>query len=185
MILIGMDVATTSGLTCFNGERLVRCEAFKATGASNGAIFASFRLWLVSTLAAIKEQEGQVEAAAIEACLRSDMTRKVANKAGDGFEVQHIVPAATSERLHGLFAHAEEILATRNIATHIVHQATWRKAFTGNGRAKKEETLALVQRLFRERNIKSKDAAESLGVCWWLKGELNRRPEADLFQGAA
>jgi Holliday junction resolvasome RuvABC endonuclease subunit len=61
-----------------------------------------------------------------------------------------------------------------------VHQATWRKSFTGNGRASKDDTLLLAKRLVP--NLKSKDAGEAIGIAWHLNGELSRPPVADLFQ---
>jgi hypothetical protein len=51
-----------------------------------------------------------------------------------------------------------------------VHQSSWRKSFTGNARASKEESLAVAQRIVP--GLKSKDAAEAIGVAWHLNGVL-------------
>jgi Holliday junction resolvasome RuvABC endonuclease subunit len=64
-----------------------------------------------------------------------------------------------------------------------VNQGTWRKSFTGSGRATKDDSLAYARLI--DKSITSHDAAEALGVAWWLRGQLDARfsaPRGDLFE---
>jgi hypothetical protein len=171
MIVAGFDIATTTGCCILNGSTVVHIEAFRAKGEDDGAIFTNWRGWFRAMLVS-----HQVEVVAIEAPLVTDI--KAPDKRPNAIpgQTRNPVTMKTYLRLYGLRGHAVQICNALNIECRELHQSTWRKAFTGNGRASKEETLALARRIYP--NLKSKDAAEALGVAWALNGELSKR---DLF----
>lgn len=175
MIIAGADIATTTGIAILDGSKVVHIEAFRAKGADDAEIFANWRPWFRSMLIA-----HGVQACAIEAPLVTDLKAPDKRPNARPGETRNPVTMKTYLRLYGLRAHAVEICKSLNIDCRELHQSTWRKAFTGNGRATKEETLALARRIYPA--LKSKDAAEALGVCWALNGELSKM---DLFAGAA
>lgn len=176
MIIAGLDIATTTGISVMQGDKLLHAEAYRPKGKESSAIFHGFRTHLRSLLVSFR-----VEHVAAEEPLRTDIKRKNP----DGSE-SPMISMATAYRLHGLIAHAEEVCFSLNIPFIPVHQSTWRKAFLGNGRADKD--MALAQCNLLGYGIKSKDAAESIGVCWWLAGHLKvarlNRP-GELFSGEA
>lgn len=177
MIVVGLDLATTTGLAVLDGTRVVHIESFRPPGKEDAPIFAGFRRWLRATLVAHEVQE-----AAIEQALVTNISAPDKRPGAQPGQTHNPVTMKTYLRLYGLRAHALEVCFSLNIPCREIHQSSWRKAFTGNGRASKEETLALARRLVP--NLKSKDAAEALGVAWALNGELSK-PTADLFEGAA
>jgi hypothetical protein len=155
-VIAGLDVATTTGLAVFDGGRLVHAEAYRPPGKTNGEINSGFRAWLLSMFKA-----HAVEYVAGEEPLVTNLK----DKAGDP-----IVTMSTYRRIYGLYGVLEELCATLNLPFEAVHQATWRKAFLGNGRGDKDMSLAQCKQL--RWPIKSKDAAEAAGVAWWLAGHL-------------
>jgi hypothetical protein len=173
MIVGGADLATTSGLAILDGTRVVHIESHRPAGKTDSEIFTGFRIWLRAMLIA-----HGVEHLGVEAPLVTDIKapdRRANAKPG---ETHNPVTMKTYLRLYGLRAHAVQICHSLNIGCTEIHQATWRKAFTGNGRASKEEVLALAQRLVP--GLKSKDSSDALGVAWALNGELSK-PNVDLF----
>jgi hypothetical protein len=175
MITAGFDIATTTGCCILDGSKVVHIEAFRAKGEGDAEIFANWRPWFRSMLIA-----HDVQACAIEAPLVTDIKAPDKRPNARPGETRNPVTMKTYLRLYGLRAHAVEICKSLNIDCRELHQSSWRKAFTGNGRATKEETLALAKRICP--TLKSKDAAEALGVAWALNGELSKM---DLFAGAA
>lgn len=175
MITAGFDIATTTGCCILDGSKVVHIEAFRAKGADDAEIFANWRPWFRSMLLA-----HGVQACAIEAPLVTDIKAPDTRPNARPGQTRNPVTMKTYLRLYGLRAHAVEIAKSLNIDCRELHQSSWRKAFTGNGRATKEETLALARRIYPA--LKSKDAAEALGVAWALNGELSK---LDLFAGAA
>ena len=175
MIVAGLDLATTTGLAILDGTRVVHIEAFRPPGKEDAPIFAGFRQWLRAMMISHGVQE-----AAIEQALVTDIKTPDKRPNARPGETRNPVTMKTYLRLYGLRAHAIEVFHTLNIPVREIHQSTWRKAFCGNGRATKEETLALARRIYPA--LKSKDAAEALGVAWALNGELSKM---DLFAGAA
>jgi hypothetical protein len=160
MIVAGFDLATVSGCAVLDGSRVLHVEAFKAGGDQDGPIFAAFKVWFRGTLLA-----HQVQHAAIEQPLRTPMIDPKTN------ELSPKSNMATYLRLYGLRGHALAICAELHIPCEEVNQMTWRKAFVGNGRAKKADALALARQLVP--SLKSNDAAEAIGVAWWLQGHLS------------
>ena len=178
MILAGLDIATTTGITVLDGERLVFARPFKWEGNCSGEVFRHFR----STWYRLVEKYQIVESAA-EQPLRTDIELKgKPNEDGSEGETTR-PPMKTFLRIYGLCAIYEEVCAAHKIGCRYVNQGTWRKAFTGNGRATKDDALAWAQLV--DKSITSYDAAESMGVAWWLRGELNPKyaaPRGDLFE---
>lgn len=158
-----------------DGSKVVHIEAFRAHGKEDAEIFASWRPWFRSMLIA-----HEVQSCAIEAPLVTDIKAPDKRPNARPGETRNPVTMKTYLRLYGLRAHAVEICQSLNIPCRELHQSSWRKAFTGNGRATKEDTLALARRIYP--GLKSKDAAEALGVAWALNGELSK---IDMFAGAA
>lgn len=177
MILAGFDIATTTGAAFLSGSKILHAEAFRPKGDTDAQIFHGFREWFRAMLIA-----HEVEHVAIEQPLVTDI--RIADKRENAKpgDTHNPVTMKTYLRLYGLRGHAVEICEAINVPCRELHQATWRKAFTGNGRATKEETLALARQLVP--GLKSKDAAEAIGIAWALAGELRAaslvRP-GDLF----
>lgn len=158
MIVAGLDLATCSGCAILDGSRVLHVEAYRASGTNDGEIFFTFRKWLRKTLI-----QYSVQSVAVEQPLRTPSIDK------DG-ELSIKSQMSTYLRLYGLRAHAVETCARLGIDCREVNQASWRKAFTGNGRASKDDVLALAQKIVP--GLKSTDASDAIGVAWWLNGEL-------------
>lgn len=177
MILAGFDIATTTGCALLSGDKIVHAEAFRPKGTEDAEIFAGFRTWFRCMLLA-----HDVQHIAIEQPLVTDIRAPDKRQGARPGETHNPVTMKTYLRLYGLRAHAVEIAHTLNIPLLEAHQATWRKSFTGNGRATKEESFALAKLLYP--SLKSKDAAEAIGIAWHLSGVLRQaslvRP-GDLF----
>lgn len=175
-VLCGLDIATTTGIAVFDGERFVHAEAFRPKGKEDAEIFDGFRTHIRALLVGYG-----VEYVGIEEVLRSDLTRK--EKDGSVVPISNM---KTFLRLYGLRAHAIQICHTLNIDHHEVNQSTWRKAFLRNGRADKDMAMAQCQQM--RWSVPNKDAAEACGVAWWLGGHLRAHGAAlpgDLFANNA
>jgi hypothetical protein len=181
MALAGFDIATTTGAAFLDGTKIVEAVSYRAKGTGDAEIFCDFRQWFNVMLGRY-----QVTHVAIEQPLVTNIELDDHRPNGRPGKKYNPVTMATYLRLYGLRGHAIQICKARRIPVIECHQATWRKSFTGNGRATKEETLALAQRLVPD--LKSKDAAEAVGVVWHLAGVLKSaqmfRP-GELFSGAA
>ncbi|AMX93711.1 MULTISPECIES: hypothetical protein [Mesorhizobium] len=206
MVIGGLDIATTTG-AAFLKDGVFTAETFVYSGAKKkksildgadeklaldanelGKVFDWFdrvvRIWLVTN---------RIESLAIEEPLRTDFAgRKKAvvdtnsNWAGKSvtYEKKGGISLKTIFKLHGLEAIACRVCAQLNIPVMFVNQATWRLAFLGNGRPPdaKSEAVKMCRKLGIE--ITSVDAAEGVGVCWWLDRHLNpysHRRANDLF----
>lgn len=178
MRILGLDVATTTGITHLNGERLMFCSAFRWEGKCNGEIFRHCRKTLYGLI-----EKYEIEHGAAEEPLRTDIELKgKPNEDGTEGEKRHVT-MQTFQRIYGLCAIVEEVFAAHSVPFRYIHQGTWRKSFTGSGRATKDDSLALARLI--DRTINSHDAAESLGVAWTLRGQLDPRfsaPRGDLFE---
>lgn len=184
-VITGLDIATRTGITIMDGDRLLHCEAFRPKGDTDAEIFHGFRVHLRATLRAFDVEYGAAEQP-LPTNLQADFMQKDGALAGVA-KKRNPVTMATYMRIYGLYGHAAEIFYALNIPFEPVHQATWRKAFLGSGRADKDMAVAQVAQLSKQRGwpeITSKDACESLGVAWWLAGHLKiaqmARP-GDLF----
>lgn len=176
MRIAGFDLATTTGAAVLEGGRLLHAEKFRAAGDTHAEIFRGFRRWFYNFL---RSQE--VERAAIEAPLITTISRKLP----DGTS-EPLTNLQTFLVLYGVRAIALET-GYRVLGQEIfeVNQATWRKAFLGNGRAKKADAIAQCKLL--RWSVPNADAAEACGVAWWLDGHLrqsNRARPGDLFAEA-
>lgn len=165
MIVAGFDIATTTGAAVLDGARVLHVEAFRAAGDTEAAIFTAFRAWFRKML-----KDYGVQHVAIEQALVTDIRAPV--EGGKPGETRNPITFKTYLRLYGLRAIAVQAAHGLNVPLIEVHQGTWRKSFTGNGRAKKEETLALAQNIVP--GLKSKDAAEAIGIAWHLNGVLRQ-----------
>lgn len=181
MIIAGFDIATTTGAAFMSGDKIIHAEAFRPKGDTDAEIFKGFRVWFRAMLLS-----HQVQHAAIEQPLVTDIRAPDKRDNAKPGDTRNPVTMKTYLRLYGLRGHAVEICESLNIPCEECHQSSWRKSFTGNGRATKEETLALARQLVP--GLKSKDAAEAVGVVWHLAGMLKEahltRP-GDLFEGRA
>jgi hypothetical protein len=162
VIVGGFDIATTTGCAILDDVRPLHVEAFRAIGETDGEIYGSFRTWFLEIL-----KRFGVRYVAIEQALVTDIRAPVEGKPG---ETRNPVTYKTYLRLYGLRAIALEAANTVGIQPLEVHQATWRKSFTGNGRASKEDSLAQARQILP--GLKSKDAAEAVGIAWHLNGVL-------------
>lgn len=176
MIVAGADLATTSGLAILEGTKVLHIESHRPAGKDDATIFAGFRVWLRGMLLA-----HHVEYLGVEAPLVTDIQAPDRRENALPGQKRNPVTMKTYLRLYGLRAHAVEIAHTLSIPCIELHQSSWRKAFTGNGRATKEQVLVVSRQLVP--NLKSKDASDALGVAWALNGELNHRA-SDLFNKA-
>jgi hypothetical protein len=180
MMIAGLDIATTTGIALLDGEQLVWAHAFKWEGACSGEIFRHFRSTFYKHI-----QKYEIVQVAAEEPLRTDIELKgKLNEDGTEGEKRHVT-MQTFQRIYGLCAICEEVCAAHSVKFQYVHQGTWRKAFTGNGRATKADALAYARLV--DKSITSTDAAEALGVAWWLRGQLDPRfaaPRGDLFEPA-
>lgn len=168
MIVCGLDLATRSGIAVLDGTRLVHGEAFRPRGDNDAEIFHGFRVHFRSLLVAY-----DVKHVAAEQPLPTNIQvadKKADERTGTAGAMRNPVTMATYLRIYGIFAHASEICHALNIPFGVVHQATWRKAFLGNGHADKD--MAVAQCRLLGLNLKSKDLAEAVGVAWWLNGIL-------------
>jgi Holliday junction resolvasome RuvABC endonuclease subunit len=156
VIVAGFDIATTTGCAVLDGDTVLRCSAFTAEGDTEAEIFTGFRAWFRGLL-----QYYNVDHVAIEQPLVTS----------------HGSPATfrTFLRLYGLRAIAMQSAHGLGIPVIEVNQMRWRKAFMGRPRASKDETLAYAQTLVP--GLKSKDAAEALGVAFYLKRALREQKE--------
>lgn len=152
MIIAGFDIATTTGAAIIDGDAVLRCASFRPDGDNDAEIFTGFRAWFRGLL-----RHYNVDHIAIEQPLISTGAATMYR---------------TLLRLYGLRAIAMQSAQGLGLPIVEIHQATWRKSFTGNGRASKEQTLALAQTMVP--GLKSKDAAEALGVARHLNGVLRQ-----------
>lgn len=173
MLVAGFDIATVTGCAVLDGTRVVHIEAFRAPGKTDPEIFARWRPWFRNMILA-----HGIEYIAVEAPLVTDIQAPDRRENAQPGQKRNPVTMKTYLRLYGLRAHAVEIAHTLNVGCIEIHQSTWRKAFTGNGRATKEQVLVVARQLVP--NLKSKDASDALGVAWALNGELNHRA-SDMF----
>lgn len=176
MIVAGFDIATTTGAAILDGARVLHAEAFRAPGKTDPEIFSHWRTWFQTMLLA-----HEVKHVAIEQPLVTDIKAPDRSANAKPGEMRNPITMKTYLRLYGLRAHAVEICETLKVPCMEVHQGTWRKSFTGNGRASKDQSLLIARQLYP--GLKSKDAAEAIGIAWHLNGELSHRA-SDLFPEA-
>lgn len=164
MIIAGFDLATTTGFAVLDGTRVINVGAYHAKGETDAVVFSNFRAWIRGLI-----RDHDIKRVAIEAALVTNIRKP--KEDGEPGETFNPVTYRTYLRLYGLRAIAIQAAYGLGLPAPLeAHQASWRRSFTGNARASKEETLALAQRLVP--GLKSKDAAEAIGVAWHLNGVL-------------
>lgn len=200
----GLDCATTSGLTALKAgvytattfrasvkKKFLEKDDGKGLDAEREGEIARkfadfFQTWLI---------DNQIGYMAIEAPLPSNPTRKKrtidlsSNWAGQAIRYEEVAGTSFASvfRIYGLEMIAVMICVRMNIKVMFVGQGTWRKAFLGTGKPTdaKKEAKKVCERL--KIAVSSLDAAESVGVCWYLNQTLNPYSgrSNDLFTGAA
>jgi hypothetical protein len=164
VIVGGFDIATTTGCAILNGSKPLHVEAFRAKGETDGEVFTTFRHWFRDIV-----RRFEVQCIAIEEPLRTPQINKSKLKLGE-IELSPKSSMETYLRLYGLRSIALQAAHGLNLRVEEVNQSTWRKSFTGNGRATKEDSLALARRILPD--LTSLDAAEAIGIAWHLNGVL-------------
>ena len=175
MIVAGFDIATTTGAAVLCGPTVLHVESFRSPGGYDALVFRNWRRWFRNFLITHK-----IERCALEQPLVTNITAPDTRPQARPGETHNPITMKTYLRLYGLRAHAVELCERLGVECTEVHQATWRKSFTGNGRSTKEQTLAIAQRLVP--GLKSRDAAEAIGIAWHLNGEIAQQK---LFGDAA
>ncbi|WP_029581972.1 hypothetical protein [Bradyrhizobium sp. URHD0069] len=168
IVIAGFDLATCTGAAILQGPKVLHAEAFRAKGKSDPEIFSNWRIWFRAMLVS-----HCVQHVAIEQPLR---TPQIDRKG----ELSPKSSMATYLRAYGFRAHAIQICDSLNIPCEEVNMSTWRAAFTGNGHADKAASMVIAKQLYP--GLKSLDAAESIGVGWWLNGHLS---QLKMFAGVA
>lgn len=190
MNLGGLDCATTSGLTVLKG-RVFTATTFKAPvkkrflerdegqkldanheGAIGRAFEDFFTLWLI---------QNEIGHMGIEAPLPSNNTRTKteidtsSNWAGKSIKKTKVAGTSLSSvfRSYGLEFLAASVCSRLNIPVTFINQSEWRKAFLGHGRPPDAKKLAKKECERLNIAVTSLDAAESVGVCWYLNQHLN------------
>lgn len=190
MVIAGLDIASKTGLAVIDGEKITTAtwkaprakdQVFEdAHGSINpvhsGQIGRAFEDYLRSFII-----EHRVQYVAIEAPLRSNAQKTVtmvdmdAGFAGQAIrkEVKNITSMATIYRLYGLSFIACSVCARFNIQPVLVNQSAWRKSFLASGSTKNAKDAAVEQCRRLRIEISSVDAAEAVGIAWWLRSYLN------------
>lgn len=198
MRLAGLDIATTTGLAFADGETIT-ASTFRPRAKRpfelkknevdfnyDGEVFREFRNhlrpWLV---------EHKPEAVAIEKPLPPNITVRnpvvdtTSQWAGQAlrYEEKGGTTFGVIFRIYGLVGHACELCRRLNIPVYLVEQGKWRESFIGVKSAPKGTSDAstwLKQRAkaqceLLKIHVPNLDAAEAVGVVWWLRGRLNPR----------
>jgi hypothetical protein len=165
MIVAGFDIATTTGCAVLDGSRVLHVEAFKAGGDKEAEVFRGFRRWFRHII-----KTHDVQRIATEQPLVTNIKKRDDRPGAEPGATYNPLTMKTYLRLYGLRTLAIVEASVLEVPLIEVHQMTWRKSFTGNPRASKEDTLALAQRIVP--GLKSLDAAEAIGIAWHLNGVL-------------
>lgn len=165
MIVAGFDLATTTGFAILDGAKVLRADSYRARGNTDAEVFTDFRAWFRGLL-----KSSGAQRVAIEEPLRTPMLNQTKLKRGE-IELSPKSNMSTYLKLYGFRAIAIQSVVGLGLPEPLeVNQMTWRKSFTGNGRAKKEDALALAQQIVP--GLTSEDAAEAIGIAWHLNGVL-------------
>lgn len=179
MRLCGLDSALRkSGAAVLDGDRFVEAQAFHAKGESQAEAFHQFRVWWRAFLI-----RHEVDRAAVEEPLRSDMSRTVTQIAGDKIvrTKQPITNMQTLLGLYGVRAHAIEVCHALNIPCVEINNQDWRNTVYGQRRAPKstKDASEWWKQKALERckqlgwSVPSKDAAESAMIAEALRISLS------------
>lgn len=202
MILCGLDIATKTGLakledgvytasTFYSGVKKAKTpfggkELF-INPEVEAQIFRKFEDYLFCYM-----RDNQITHAAVEQPIPSNPTRKKvtidtdsewAGKSKRVEEVKGGTSLAAIYRIYGLSAIAMNVCNRLNIKVFFVAQTTWRLTFLNHGRPSdpKKESVKMCQKMGIP--FSSEDAAEAVGIVFWLNRTLNPNAgrEGDLF----
>lgn len=178
MKIAGLDVATTTGFAILDGDSYVTSGAFRWQGDRSGEVFRHCRRIIYRMI-----EKYQITHVGVEQPLRTDIELSGPRNEDGSEGPKTRPPMKTFLRIYGLCAIVEEVCEAHGVHHRYINQMTWRKAFTGNARASKEDSLAYAQLI--DRSVTSLDAAEAIGIAWCLRGQLDPRfaiPRGDLFE---
>ncbi|HEU4986884.1 MAG TPA: hypothetical protein VFT89_07445 [Rhizobiaceae bacterium] len=184
MIILGLDVATTTGFAWYEpGSSLssIKTGLIKAQGENAEEKAASLAQQLVAMFKA-----GKPDFVAIEQPMRNVVSfkKKRQDFAGE-VEEQTLNPNAL--QLSSLAGAAVGIIAAYRIPWETIPSATWRKHFLGMGRSPGFDRAAWKRaavercRMFRI-EVKNADAAEAVGIA--MAGEACQRFKALMARAA-
>ena len=201
-ILCGLDIATKTGLciyrdgvytatTYYGGvkkaKEILKSDELFIDPMREGKIFRKYEDHLFCYL-----RDNEVTHVAVEQPIPSNPTRKKtiidtesewAGKSKRVEEVKGGTSLASIYRIYGLSAVTMNVCDRLNIKTYFVAQGTWRKEFLLNGRPSdpKKESVKMCQKMGIA--FSSEDAAEAVGIVYWLNRTLNPSAgrDGDLF----
>lgn len=202
MILCGLDIATKTGLatlkdgvytatTYFGGVKKEKVpfgerELF-IDPEREAKIFRKYEDYLFCFL-----RDNQVTHVAVEQPIPSNPTRKKtvidtespwAGTSKRTEEVKGGTSLSAIYRIYGLSAVTMAVCNRLNIKVYFVAQTTWRLTFLNHGRPAdpKKESVKMCQKMGIP--FSSEDAAEAVGIVFWLNRTLNPNAgrEGDLF----
>lgn len=207
MILAAFDIASRTGITILNGERIAHVETWKPSAKRpkglgpqeinieyEAELGEEFRDHILSTLGAWRpEYVGYEEPRTRDyerTKQRFDPTAQWAGAAMTTFTERASSNLAMVRSLL-LCAHLCGVCRRKNIPVMSIPGNTWRKAFLGYSRAPKGtkdgrkflKQACIAQCKLIGVNVPNDDAGDSVGVGWALRGLLGRgaaRP-GDLF----
>lgn len=201
MALLGIDCATTSGLAFERKDGSIRAYTFRPrakrafdveAGAIDyehrGKVSGEWRDHLRTLIATMDDEGDPIAGMAIEMPLRPNITfkKQVVNFQASfhGQAITHEEKGgtnmATMYGLYGMHAIACEVFATRNIPIKVCNQTSWRSSFFRGERpprgtedpgkwwknhAKKYCEMLKIP-------VPSADAAEAVGILYWLKAQV-------------
>ncbi|MCW2309697.1 RuvC family protein [Rhodobium gokarnense] len=181
MILIGMDIATVTGVALRDDDGQIKAWSFRVDGDGPGDVFKAFEDKVYRILK--KHRPVRI---AIEAPLRSDISRETTEEYFVD-NVRHvrkvrspITNINTLRKLYGFTAIVYACACRCSIPVEEVKENQWRSAFgvkigkgvPSSGRRKAWKQAAIDRcRLVGVRALDS-DAAEAVGVLWWLQGQM-------------
>lgn len=199
--IAGLDIASTTGLAFRRGDE-IKAETFRLKSTKNildnakglnaakmGVSFREFEDFIISWLL-----DNKVSHCAIEEPLNTNFSQRRVKRAvapeaawAGKASVEVVEPGVTMEtffKIHGLEAMACAACMRLNIHVEFVNQATWRKTFLDNGRPKEPKRAAKKRCETLGIKVTSLDAAEAVGVMWWMDQKVNpygARSANDLF----
>ncbi len=188
MRVCGLDVATKTGWCIATGRnyqtgRFDSAKVGKRKVSCDAERNANFRQWLWTTLIT-----NEVQVVAIERRAVSNMTRTTKDeKTGETIEVPATTDA-TAAALAYLNNCAQEVCFSLNIPFHIVAVNSWRSVFLPGQKGEDREhwkQLAKDMCTLMQIEARSKDAAEAVGITYWLQKQMNlqraQAPAGGLF----
>ncbi len=196
-LLLGLDIATTTGWALYEidsprARPQIECGSWKCKPLVTGdhvETCGKLAAELIALQKKIDKRGLRIAHAAIEAPLKMRVGRKRVVSGGlyaSHTETEQVTNAATEFITPALHGSAIAILTAYKIPIANVMSSTWRKSFTGVGRAPKgtennrkwwkakvRECADLLATDF-EFHIPNVDAAEAVGVVFWLAAQARK-----------